>query len=80
MFPNEIAVLKHKHLVPQNSPLFVLNPYMDEVGLIRIRERTCLPGARNPIVLIVVTTRYPVYLSSSNVACRFSINAHVIAI
>ena len=32
MFPNEIA-LKHKRLVLKNSPLFVLNPYMNEDGL-----------------------------------------------
>jgi len=54
MFPNENA-LKHKRLVSKNSPIFVLNPYMDKDGLIRIRgrlRRVCLPGAtRNPIVL-----------------------------
>ena len=37
MFPNEIAALKHKRLVLKNSPLFILNPYMDKDGLIRIR-------------------------------------------
>ena len=53
MFLNEIATLKQKRLVLKNSPLSVLNPYMDK--LIRIRgrlRRACLSGAmRNPIVL-----------------------------
>jgi len=55
MFLNEIAALKHQRLVPKNSLLSVLNPYMDEDGLIAIPgrlRRACLPGAtRNSIVL-----------------------------
>jgi len=87
MFPNEIAALTHKRLVPKNSPLFVLNPYMDEDGFVRGRlRRGCLPGAtRNLIVLhahprlfSTISTHY-LAPSFSNVACRFSINARVIA-
>jgi len=36
MFPNEIAGLKQKRLVPKSSPLSVLNSYINENGLIRI--------------------------------------------
>ena len=55
MFPNEIVGLKQTRLVPKSSPLSVLNPYINENGLIRIRgrlRRACLPEAtKNPIVL-----------------------------
>ncbi|XP_018338771.1 PREDICTED: uncharacterized protein LOC108746473 [Trachymyrmex septentrionalis] len=55
MFPNEIAALKQKRLVTKNCPLSVLNPYMNEDKLIRIRRRlrrACLPEAmKNSVVL-----------------------------
>ena len=55
MFPNEIAALKQKRLVPKSSPLSVLNPYIDEDGLIRIRgklRRTCLPEASKNLIIL----------------------------
>ncbi|XP_032684998.1 uncharacterized protein LOC116850611 [Odontomachus brunneus] len=55
MFRDEIVALSQKRSVPKSSPLSVLNPYMDEHGLIRIRgrlRRACLPEAmKNPIIL-----------------------------
>jgi len=55
MFLNKIAALRHKRLVSKNSPLYVLNPYRDENGLVRIQgrlRRAYLLGAmRNSIVL-----------------------------
>ncbi|KYM85827.1 hypothetical protein ALC53_04412 [Atta colombica] len=39
MFPNEIAAVTYKRLVPKNSSLYALNPYMDENGLVRIQGR-----------------------------------------
>ena len=57
MFANEIATLKQRRLIPKSSALSVLNSYIDEDGLIRIRgrlRRACLPEAtKNPIVLQV---------------------------
>ncbi|XP_018371806.1 PREDICTED: uncharacterized protein LOC108766801 [Trachymyrmex cornetzi] len=55
LFSNEIVALNQKRAVSKSSPLSILNPYMDEDGLIRIRgrlRRAYLPGAtKNPIVL-----------------------------
>jgi len=85
MFLNKIAALKHQRPVPKNSPLSVLNSYVDEDRFIRIRERhrrACLVGAmRNPIVLrahpllVLIIQHHHLRM----VACRFLINARVIA-
>jgi len=66
MFLNKISALIRQYLLPKNSPLRVFNPYFDEDGLIRIRERlrrVCHPEAtKNPTRL----------MSSSAVGIQYS--------
>ncbi|XP_025987237.1 uncharacterized protein LOC105206966 [Solenopsis invicta] len=55
LFPLEIRALTQNESVPSRSPLFVLNPFLDEEQIIRVGGRLSqapIPGqARHPIVL-----------------------------
>ena len=88
MFPNEIAALKQKRLVSKSSPFSVLNPYIDEDGLIRIRGRLCRAYLPEVTKNLIVLRAHPLlvfiiqhhHLRMLHADCmRFSINARVIA-
>ncbi|XP_064472910.1 uncharacterized protein LOC135387742 [Ornithodoros turicata] len=55
VFPREVRCLEMERVVPKDSPLWKLDPYMDEDGLIRIggrlRNSTLSQNERHPIVV-----------------------------
>ncbi|XP_039302131.1 uncharacterized protein LOC113005359 [Solenopsis invicta] len=78
LFPLEIRALTQNESVPSRSPLFVLNPFLDEEQIIRVGGRLSqapIPAqARHPIVLSPARPLTHISYSLAHSSCRNAID------
>lgn len=55
MYAKEVECIRNHKDVPRDSPLYTLNPFTDENGLLRVGGRLCqakiAPEEKNPIIV-----------------------------
>ena len=70
-YTREVEALKHKHTLPRGSPLYKLNPFLDDKGLLRLNLR--LENAE-----LSFESKFPIVVPSGPLANALVLSYHAI--